>query len=417
MGRLILLGWLVTASAAYCAADQLYLKDGRLLEGTVIAEEDSVLLRMGGATLRFPKSDVLRIDYKLTPEEEFRQKLDAIAPADLDKMFTLAQWAEDNDLSREARQVCQHIVEVNPDHAGARAMLGFARIDGKWLTFDAGLELAQGKLQAGQFKALLSDVLPELQKVASTRDRTLAVEELQGQALLRNKQFADAARCYSRLAESADRARARRFTTIAELLKQNPDGMYVVKETYPTTASLLGQTQGVLAPGPASLADPRVLQAAMHDCAKEHIDAGRKLMDEARKLEPTEPDQAKARYGQAVQSFDRADALVANISRGYRVELARREISRLRKNVQVAADRFDQAVDKLGQQEMTAYETQNALNSYLRILDGIRTDLNAILAVAKPYPSELVMEITWAQNDLQQIERRRKVLIEELQSN
>ena len=57
----IIAGWLFLAAEAH--ADTIYLKDGQSYWGSEVTEQDDtvIVVRPGGA-LRFPKSDVIRID-------------------------------------------------------------------------------------------------------------------------------------------------------------------------------------------------------------------------------------------------------------------------------------------------------------------------------------------------------------------
>jgi len=405
---------LLAALPAVALADRLVLVDGRTFSGTVRVEADTVIIEMTYGTLRFTKDQVARIEMKDTPDVELAKKLSEARKNDAAALFTIAQWAATNDLKRQAGELYARVLEIDPNHAGARRELGFVAIEGQWQTFDKGLELARGKLEADKLESLLKDVLPALEAGATAPQQAVAVRELIGQTQVRAKDFAPAAKTFTELADKSEGAAAVRFGAIAAILKDNPDGMYVVTEPYPPAADLLGNTKDALKPGPASLAQPNVLRAALRDRAKKDIEAGRKLMDAAVKLDATDPDGAKAKYFQASQAFDRADALVADISRSYRIEVVRRRIAALRKDADTDAEKFDQGVAELGRKNATPQQYKDMILRMIHSLDNVRSDLQTILALAKPYPRDLVLEITLAETNLKKIETMRRILTDEL---
>ncbi|MFB3890969.1 MAG: hypothetical protein ACE15C_02970 [Phycisphaerae bacterium] len=414
MARSIAAGWLVAALTTVAAADQLVLNDGRTFTGSVKIDGDTVVITTSNATLSFPRDQVLRIEEKLTPEEELARKLADVSQTDAAGLFQAAQWAATNGLDKQAQDLCAKILQLSPDHAGAHRMLGQVKIDGQWLAFAKAVEVARGKLDAEDGDAVLKDIVPALMDVASGKDRIQAVRELQGLAQLRNKDYPAAAKTFAALGESAEAPAAVRFQAIADILKENADGMYVVSESFPATASVLGADKPLLKAGPSSLSDPNVLQAAIRDRAKKEIDAGRKLMDAAAKVEPTDPEAAKVKCLQALQNFDRADALVDQISRSYRLEIVRRRIAAMRKDADADADRFDKALAKFGTKTVSPQEQQNMMLNLIRLLDNVRDNLKNIVTAAKPYPRDLVLELKWAELDLKKLEAMRKFLLDEL---
>jgi hypothetical protein len=157
-----------------------------------------------------------------------------------------------------------------------------------------------------------------------------------------------------------------------------------------------------------------VLAAALRDRAKTAIDEGRALMEEAKKFERTEPEAAKNRYDQARRHFDTADTLVPRIARSFRVEIARRRIAMIRKDMTVQAEVFDRLMGELGKKDLTPAACKELNTRMLRALKLIRSDLNAILALAEPFERELVLEITDANGRLQTVNALREILTKEL---
>ena len=253
--------------------------------------------------------------------------------------------------------------------------------------------------------------------IAASGSHELEVGELQATLRLRRGQFAQAREAFAALAKQArDPAAAARLGAIADVLNDNDDGLYVLSEPYPPAAALLGQAQRLLAlpAGPASLAEPMVMEAALHNKAKQFLQAGSKFMDDARLAEPADGEQAKRLYTQAEREFDRADALVADVSRSYKVEIVRRRIALIRAGTDAQAAKFDAEMASLGKEEMAPPAYANKVARMSRYLSGIRSDLDAILKLAGPYSRDLVLEIKWAELDKQRIGAMLETLRQEL---
>jgi hypothetical protein len=219
---------------------------------------------------------------------------------------------------------------------------------------------------------------------------------------------------FTDLAAKTSGALSVRYAAIVDVLSANHDGMYVLMEPYPPESALLGGTAKSLPAGPASLAAPLVLEAALRDKAKQEIKSGREVMDAATKMEPTDPDGAMAKYLQAGKAFDRADAMVADIARSYRIEIARRRITAIRKDADADAKKFDAALATLGKKDMTAQAYRSMVQRLMHNIDSVRESLKGVIDIAKPYPRELVLEVEWAQQDLKKIEAMRVILASEL---
>lgn len=288
-------------------------------------------------------------------------------------------------------------------------------IEGQSHSFDSALTIGRSKLDAGRADWVLNSLVPAMDAADVPKEQKWLVRELEARALLATKAFSKSAKSYASLAQAAEGPIAFRCGAIAEVLKDNADGMYVLREVYPPAAVLTdGQGNGAIKPGPASLAEPMVLEAALHDRAKKEIIAGRKIMEAAAAIERVDPNGAKTKYAQASQAFDRADWLVDGISRSYRVEIVRRQIAQMRKISDVHAEHFDAAMDKLGRQDLSGQEYRTTVLNLIQLLDNVRDSLQAVLSAAKAYPQELLLEVKWAEIDLKKMDAMRKVLTDEI---
>ena len=420
MTRIIAVACVVAALAATACADRLELLDGRTFEGLVTVDGDTVTVKMTYGTLQFASRDVSRIVYMDTPEETLAKKLAAASPDSAEELYAVAKWALDTGLDRQGKGLLVKVIGVNADHAEARRRLLHARIDGKWHAYDNALELAKGKLQAKRYGNLLDKVLPALKDLPLSSAQRAAVEDIRGRTYLQAARFADARTVFSALADQVGGPAAIQYAAIADILGEHSDGMYVVSKVYPPQATLIRTKDPPLAVGPASLSRPIVLDAVLHDTAtKTELEAGKKLLAEARKAEPTDPDAARRKYVLARLHFQRADAIVAGtrtpgIARTYHVEITRRRISAIRRLVDADAKKCDQISQSLGSSEMSKKDYRATILRMLHHLGNARQGLKDILVLAKPYPRALILEIKWVEIDLKKIDGWRKVLSAEL---
>ena len=419
MARATLLTCLVGLLAGPAWADRLVLVDGRSFTGTVMVEEETVLVVLPYGSLRFPKDKVARIERRDTPQVELAKKLAATKDDDTRGLFEIAQWAATNNLGKQADKIFAQVIALDANHPGARRCLGYVRIDSRWREFAKAMELARSKLEAAPATPLLNGILADMELVARHRAKAQVpvIRELRGRTQIRIGRFAAAEKTFQNLADKGAPPASIRYAAIAGILKTHPDGMYVLVEPYPPSAGLLGQDEPTLEAGPTSLRHPLALAAALHGIAKGHIDAGKKLMKQAHALDATDPDAARSKYIAAGRAFDKADAIVPGpppISRSYRIEIVRRKIASLRKSCAAGARKFDKEMDTLGRKTMSPAAYRNKIERLRWLLNKVRAKLKDIKKIAEPYSQELILEVKWAEFDLNKMDQMRRVLIEEL---
>ncbi|MBI3269192.1 MAG: hypothetical protein HYZ53_09220 [Planctomycetes bacterium] len=128
---------LLLAMALPAGADIVVLRSGGSLEGIVTQAGDEVTVELTLGRVTVPRRDVAQVIPSRTPLREFRQREAALRSGDAQALFELGVWAEQADLPVQAKKAFQHALVIDPDHAGARARLGFERgADGRWLSED-----------------------------------------------------------------------------------------------------------------------------------------------------------------------------------------------------------------------------------------------------------------------------------------
>ncbi|MDP6386635.1 MAG: hypothetical protein QGI93_10625 [Planctomycetota bacterium] len=114
------------------SADLILLKDGRRFEGTILKETATeVLFETRFGELKFPRSEISRLERGLTPSQEFNQRWKDCKSAN--DYFVLGQWAAKKQLRADMRRAMKKVVSFEPDHAGANKALGLVPYNGRWV--------------------------------------------------------------------------------------------------------------------------------------------------------------------------------------------------------------------------------------------------------------------------------------------
>jgi hypothetical protein len=126
---------LLLAAAGSARADELKLKDGRVLEGKVLDDSAAGVKfkdRFGGEAL-YPRDQVASVVRKDLPEEAFAKKRAALDPKDAAGRWTLAQEARDAKLRKAYEELVDEVLRLDPAHEGANLARGNVAFEGKWM--------------------------------------------------------------------------------------------------------------------------------------------------------------------------------------------------------------------------------------------------------------------------------------------
>lgn len=139
---------LAVLSAAPAFADKVHLAGGAVLEGKVSREGDKVLVEVDSGTLRLDAQGVLRIERAPSPVETFAARRAALAQRDIAGRVALADYCREHQMFGRERELLREVIALEPDHAQARARLGYVRVDRGWLTREEQLA-ARGMIKQG----------------------------------------------------------------------------------------------------------------------------------------------------------------------------------------------------------------------------------------------------------------------------
>ncbi|HEX5138460.1 MAG TPA: hypothetical protein VFY93_15920 [Planctomycetota bacterium] len=134
MCRTCLIPLLIVAASA--TADELHLKDGRVLSGRVLEDGDryAVVDRDGKYVVR--KSEVTELVKKKSFMDDFDDRLASLPADDAEAIFEFGRWLEENDWASRAKLAYAEVLDLDPDHRGARRALGYSLYEGAWVSPD-----------------------------------------------------------------------------------------------------------------------------------------------------------------------------------------------------------------------------------------------------------------------------------------
>jgi hypothetical protein len=124
-------------------AAQVTLKDGRVLEGEIVASDTAQVrlkVRSGALTavIYVARTDIVSMDAALSERGKRIQTLreqrqDPEQKKDAAKLWTITEAFKTLDEPLEAKETARAILVLDPDHLGARTLLGYQLYEGKWL--------------------------------------------------------------------------------------------------------------------------------------------------------------------------------------------------------------------------------------------------------------------------------------------
>jgi hypothetical protein len=141
-------------AASRAAADEFNLANGRKIEGIERpdpARPGKIVIEVGAGVIELDTRDVVSKSPGRTVLHEYYERWDRVKDSKkAGEYYRLARWARENGCHKFVAPLCEKAIEINPDHAGAREMLGYRKADGKWLTFEEsqaarGLVLFEGR--------------------------------------------------------------------------------------------------------------------------------------------------------------------------------------------------------------------------------------------------------------------------------
>jgi hypothetical protein len=123
----------LTLGLSTARADLFYLNNGGQIEGQFRGETDThYQVRSYVGLIEIAKADVNRREPATSVFDEYdrRKAFNSNTP---DGLVELANWCNKHGLQLEQRQHLDQALKLNPNHAGARAALGYTRVGDLWV--------------------------------------------------------------------------------------------------------------------------------------------------------------------------------------------------------------------------------------------------------------------------------------------
>lgn len=118
--------------------DVLELTNGGRVEGTIVNAADQTgdyVLETASGRVVIARAQVARVEATSTAEKEYAAAAKT-SPDTVDGHWKLYEWCRDHKLREQSQKHLTRILELDPDHAQARSLLGFQKRGGQWQTRD-----------------------------------------------------------------------------------------------------------------------------------------------------------------------------------------------------------------------------------------------------------------------------------------
>lgn len=160
------------------------LENERELVGTFLGEREGVLwIGVDQGEIGLGPAQIVSVSQSENDDVEYRRRAARLG-RDAGGWWALARWARERGLEGSAAAAAQRVIELQPDHAGARALLGQERVGGAWLERDEARR-AQGLVEHGSewLKPEQAEALERARREARHEERLDAYLELERRRL------------------------------------------------------------------------------------------------------------------------------------------------------------------------------------------------------------------------------------------
>jgi len=132
--------------SAAVGADELHLKDGRIVAGVVARDGDryTVVDRDKKETIK--AAEVERVVKGRCFMDDYAERVARVSKTDPEALYEFGSWLQQEGWESRASVVFEQVLVLDPDHRGARRQLGYKLYEGAWVSPDE-LKRRQGLVE------------------------------------------------------------------------------------------------------------------------------------------------------------------------------------------------------------------------------------------------------------------------------
>ncbi len=134
---LLVLGAVCGVLDESCLADRFLLVNGGQIEGRLLNPDESsrenyIVETREGARVVLTVDQVEAVE-KLSPAEQKYLEILPRMPNTVEGLWKMAEWCREAGLTAEREIHLEQLLQLDPNHKGARLALGYTNVDGKWV--------------------------------------------------------------------------------------------------------------------------------------------------------------------------------------------------------------------------------------------------------------------------------------------
>lgn len=145
----VLVAGCLASVVSRATADLVRLRNGGQVRGQVQSADEAVVVvrTLLGGTVSLDREEVELIERRSLLVEDYETRAQR-TPDTVDAHWELAEWCKARGLKEQREEQLQLLLDIHPDHAEARRILGHIRHNGEWLTRDEWMT-ARGYVKHG----------------------------------------------------------------------------------------------------------------------------------------------------------------------------------------------------------------------------------------------------------------------------
>ena len=190
------------------AADDVHLESGNVIQGKVTRHDDKVVVEMESGQITLSADSVKRVDKRESSVEHFERQYEALKPNDVAGRMALADYCRDHDMRSRERTLLEEVIQREPNHAAARARLGYVHTEAGWITHDESMHARGLVKRDGQWMPREQAAELDRMDVEAARAKELAETELATRKLELQRQQLEMENERAREQRAADEAQA-----------------------------------------------------------------------------------------------------------------------------------------------------------------------------------------------------------------